>query len=211
MCLLGGAFVVGTFVGSTRIFPYNLLRTVADKCQRYKPSLDKENCLVVAIFGDSLVARGDWSSLEKQGKTEIVLFAKGGLKASSFPYSPKDIAGDIHVFWLGTNDLLRQDLLAAEDGMFALLKQSVEMGKEVIVLGLPIPLGISDMSHSVFTFYNQSLNTKCQKESWTFIDTESLLNSKFPERKQISKDGVHLNLEASQYVAERLKKEIMTL
>ena len=98
------------------------------------------------IFGDSLTLLGQWNPLTQKQGYEVLLRAIGGMKASEFIFSPENYGGDIHVFWLGTNDFLRgNELTKAYDGILELTQQSKDMNKKVIVMGIPIPIGASNL------------------------------------------------------------------
>lgn len=199
-----GVFILGVLVGVNRVFPYNIVRSVSDRVRPSQVNLEGGDKVGVVLFGDSLSARGDWRVIQQSDKFEILVLAKGGLKASSFPYESESFGGEVHAFWLGMNDLLDGlDITGAYDGIMNLAEISDAEGKKIVIFGLPEPVELSDLSESVFQEYNNQLRTVCEYKGWTFIDTERLLNQKFIDRRKISSDGIHLNMRASQYVADK--------
>ena len=206
--LLIATFSCGVYVGSNRCFPYDVFRSLCDKFISDENVFDNESKQGVVLFGDSLTARGDWSILRDSKFHEILVLARGGQRAIDFMYSPADYEGDIHVFWLGTNDFNRGlDLTFSHEALVKLAQESASSGKKVIILGILEPVGISQLASSHIKRYNGLIMKSCEKYSWSFIDINLLLNERFPEREKISKDGIHLNLEASRYIAGFLKAE----
>ena len=205
--LLALMFLVGVYVGANRVFPYNQMRWLAESLGEHNPKFSDDQKPGIVIFGDSLTARGEWSEFIEKKDYELLILARGGLRASSYPFKPKEYDGDIHIFWLGTNDLLNNiHLTVAYEALQHLVKQSTDRKKQVILLGIPLPIGISPLKRSEIVKYNTLLEQHCHNNGCTYIDTESILNKQFPVRSKISKDGVHLNLVASRLIASEVKK-----
>lgn len=200
-------FLIGVFVGANRVFPYNILRGMSDKISPYNPVLRDKGKIGVVIFGDSLSARGKWDRVRRSSDYELLVVARGGLRASDFPYDSDNYTGEIHVYWLGTNDLLRDnDIVGAMVAMRTLTTKSARAGREVIVIGLPIPMGLEAFRVEVFQQYNRELKELSEQKSWTYVGMNEVLNLQYPDRNEISSDGVHLNLEASDFIAGELLK-----
>ena len=200
-------FLLGIWIGANRVFPYDQVRSLSDKIHRFEGNITAEDKVGVVIFGDSLSARGDWKVIKESGEFELLILAKGGLRASTFPYDSNEYEGSIHAYWLGTNDLKSGlDYVNAYDALLALINRSQAQGKKIVILGIPYPLEMSDLAMSVFRSYNRRLSELCQKEGWAFIDTEKLLNEAYDDRTKITNDGVHLNLEASRLIAAEFHK-----
>lgn len=203
-------YLVGFYMGLKKGFPYRIFRIVAEQVEPRQPKLQNHNKKGVVIFGDSLTVLADWSPLSKGH--EVLVLARGGVKASEFCYKPSEYGGVVHTFWLGTNDLIREiDLTGALKSVTALAYDSHEIGKKVVILGVPIPIGIGSLARDSVLKFNDDMEAQCIKEGWIFIDTEEVLSSRFPKRSEISADGIHLSIEASAYIAEALNKEIVKL
>lgn len=201
-----GVFSLGVLVGVNRGETYNFMRSLSDQIRPNEVKLQDDDKAGVVLFGDSLSARGDWRVVQSSDEFEMLVLARGGLKASSFPYVSREYGGEIHAFWLGTNDLLGGlDVTGAYEGVLALANGSAKAGKKIVIFGLPEPLEVSEFSRAGFREYNNTLKELCAQKQWIFYDTESLLNGHYKDRRKSSHDGLHLNLEASKMVADKFK------
>ena len=197
-----GGFFFGVFTGANRSFPYNMMRSLSDKLRLHRPNLIVQEKVGVVLFGDSLSARGAWGEIQDSQNYELLVLAQGGLRASSFPYDPNTYSGNIHIYWLGTNDLLSgNNLVSALAGVERLAGKSAKAGKEVVILGVPVPLGLNSFRRGIFENYNRELSSLSSANGWRYLEINQILEDKYPERKKISPDGIHYTLEASEYFA----------
>lgn len=210
-CITLLVFGLGIYTGANRTFPYNMLRNLADKVRPYSPKLNSHKVGIV-LFGDSLGARGNWGAISQSEHYELLVLARGGLRAARFPYDPNDYAGSIHVYWLGTNDLLSEiDVQGALVGLEKMALKSELREKKVIIMGVPKPLIASELTQIGFAEYNLALQRLCSKKGWFYMDVEALLENEYPRRQLSTHDGVHLTLEASNLITRELYRSCQTL
>lgn len=209
ICLLMVFFLMGLFCGANKVFPYYAVRSLSDIV---KPSVKasvvedfEDGKLGVVLFGDSLSARGDWREIKGSEKYELLVVASGGWKANGFPYASDKYAGLIHVFWLGTNDLLSNlDMMGAYDAVSDMAVASAVKGKKIIFIGLPVPLNLSKFTQDAFRKYNEKLGELCMERGWSYLDAEGALNATFAGSADRTHDGVHLTVAASGLMAAEL-------
>jgi lysophospholipase L1-like esterase len=190
-------FLAGVIVGSRKIFPYYQVRALTEGLSGHVMFLEDTELPNLLLLGDSLIARGDWRSLEEQW--DILNYGKGGRLLSELNGTQDALPlneSDAIIIWCGVNDLNRRTAIPKLIEDYSdLLKNVTDREIKVVVFSIPYVRGVNQSSKRESAKQcNQELKRLCKEYGAEYLNVNAFLSGESGLLEEYSRDGLHLTL-----------------